>query len=147
MSIAAIGVPDCSRLRRSSSASLRTVAAALQRPNRLRRFCRTLDGLLNHPKTLRNQQLTDSQQVAIPCIPLISPSLAVEAQLSVRALLPYRHRHPWIVRNCTLGSESVSASRPIEPARTPRRISLKSSKNRRSLVMENKERLRSVCKR
>jgi Gluconate 2-dehydrogenase subunit 3 len=38
---------------------------------------RTLDGLLTPRKALRNQQLTDSQRVAVPCIPLVSPSLAV----------------------------------------------------------------------
>jgi hypothetical protein len=74
---------------------------------------RTLEGLLNHPKTLRNQQLADSQQVAVPCIPLISPSLAVElavdAQLSVRSLYPTGTGHCRIVRKCALGSESVSA--------------------------------------
>jgi hypothetical protein len=59
---------------------------------------RTLDGLLTHPKTLRNQQLTDSQRVAVPCIPLISPSLAVglavEAQLLVHTLLQAHRRSP-----------------------------------------------------
>jgi hypothetical protein len=51
---------------------------------------RTLDGLLTRRKTLRNQQLTDSQRVAVPCIPLTSPSLAVG--LAVDAL--------WVCAHC-----------------------------------------------
>ena len=56
-----------------------------------------------------NQQLTDSQRVNVPCIPLISPSLAVglavDARLLVHTLLQATdgpstvHRHDWIVRN------------------------------------------------
>ena len=56
--------------------------------NRLRRFCRTLDGLLTPRKALKNQQLTDSQRIAFPYIPLISPSLAVVLSVEAPFLVP-----------------------------------------------------------
>jgi hypothetical protein len=48
---------------------------------------RTLDGLLTPRKALRNQQLTDSQQITVPCIPLTSPSLAVGLAVEARLLV------------------------------------------------------------
>jgi hypothetical protein len=38
---------------------------------------RTLDGLLIRPKTVRNQQVTDSYADRVPLLPLDSPPLAV----------------------------------------------------------------------
>jgi integrase len=53
------------------------------------RGIRTLDGHLTRRKTLGNQQLTDSQQVTVPCIPLISPSLAVGLAVEARLLMHF----------------------------------------------------------
>ena len=81
---------------------------------------RTLDGLLTRRKTLRNQQLTDSQQVAIPCIPLISPSLAVglavDAQLSGRALLQPTDDSS---KGTAIGELYNDGSRPLAPPTRP----------------------------
>jgi hypothetical protein len=48
---------------------------------------RTVDGLLTRPKTIRNQQVTDSYANRVPLLPLDSPPLAVGLAVAVQPSL------------------------------------------------------------
>jgi hypothetical protein len=79
---------DCSRLRRESSASLRTDACASSKI--AARFCRT------HGRDALNQEVRKKCGFAVPCNPLASPDFAVD--LAIGANSPFRPRtvgHEW----------------------------------------------------